>query len=103
MGKRNKGNKTIKELSGVVVFYDSDGSEVGRTTSIFISANPNMESILLVEEKKVRWRALPPGETVSTGYDVVYFFGGQSDLREKIMTQWDNLRAQALVEKVVAE
>lgn len=99
---RNKGDKTIKELLGEVVFYDSDGSEVGRTKSILISVNPNMESIA-EEEKKTRWCSLPPGEIISTGYDVVYFFGGEPDLREKVKTQWDNLTASVLVKKLIAE
>jgi hypothetical protein len=99
---RNEGDRIIKELSGEVVFYDSVGSEVGRTSSIFVSANPSMESIA-VQEKKARWRPLPAGQAMTTGHDVVYFFGGEPDLREKVKSQWGNLAAKALIKKVVLE
>ena len=98
----NNGGKTVKELSGEVIFYDSVGSEVGRTSSIFISTNPNMES-MAVQEKKARWRPLPSGETSTTGHDVVFFFGGEPKLRKKVKSEWDNLTAKALIKKVVVE
>lgn len=99
---RNNGDRTIKELSGEVVFYDSVGSEVGRTNSIFISANPDMEGIA-VQEKKARWRPLPSGQTVTTGYDVVYFFGGEPGLREKVKSHWDNITAEVHIKKLAIE
>jgi hypothetical protein len=98
----NKGDKTIKELSGEVAFYDSTGKEMGHTKSILISVNPEMESIA-VGEKKARWRSLPPGEIINTGYDFVYFFVGQSDLREELKAQWDDLTARVIIKKLVAE
>jgi hypothetical protein len=99
---KNNGDKTVAELAGDVIFYDSAGNEVRRTGAIIISVNPSMEDIA-VEEKKVRWCPLPPGGNITTGYDVVTFFGGQPDLRDTVRAQWDNLSVSISLNKIATE
>lgn len=98
----NNGDKTVTELTGDVVFYDSAGNEIGRTGTLLISVNPSMEEIA-VEEKKARWRPLPPGGNITTGYDVVTFFGGEPDLRDTVRAQWNNLSVSIFITKIATE
>ena len=99
---RNNGDKTVTELAGDVIFYDSAGNEVGRTGALLISVNPSLEEIA-VEEKKIRWRPLPPGGNITTGYDVVTFFAGEPDLRDTVRAQWNNLSVSISLDKIATE
>ncbi len=101
-GITNRGVKTVTELWGELVFYDASGTEVGRTRLMFLSANPEMEGIA-AEEKKARWRHLAAGKTMNDSYDFVYLFAGESELREKMMHQWDNLSVSSIISRVVVE
>ena len=96
----NNGDKTITELVTDVVFYDKNsGDEVGKTGCLIISENKSMQETA-VDDKKARWKPLPPGKTLTTGHDVIYFFGGEPELREKVKANWDNLRTTIIIKNI---
>ena len=100
---RNKGDKTIKELKGDIVFYMPDGEEAGRVSWIFVQVNSAMEGIA-VDEKKKKWRPLPPGGELTLGSDNAIFFAGDDrPLQEKLVPHWDGVKAEVSIKKLVIE
>jgi hypothetical protein len=98
----NTGEKSITKLLGEVVFIDSDGVEVGRTRMLFIWENEAIEKIAS-EDKKAKHRPLAAGQTLNIGTDVIFLFGGEPELREKIVSQWDELTVEIVLKEVIVE
>ena len=98
----NTGEKSITKLLGEVVFFDSGGGEVGRKRWLFIWEDKSIEKVAS-EDKKAKHRPLPASQTFTTGTDVVFFFAGEPELREKIVSQWDDLTVEIVIREVVIE
>jgi len=98
----NKGDQSITKLLGEVVFLDSKGEEVGRTSWLFIWENEAIEKVAS-EDKKAKHRALPGGQTLKMGTDVIFFFGGEPELREEIVSQWDDLSVEIVLKEIVTK
>lgn len=99
---KNKGDKTITEILGEVVFYNRDGTEVGKMPWMFITVDREWED-LAGESRKGAFRPLPPGITMSAGYIYLGFFVGRKELRNKLKANWDNLTAKPIIKKVIVE
>ena len=100
---KNKGDKTIKELRGEIVFYMPEGEEAGRVGWIFIQANENMEGIAK-GEKKAKWRPLAPGDELVLGSDKIIFFAGDDrPLQDKLVPHWEDVEAEVVIKKLAVE
>jgi hypothetical protein len=98
----NKGDKNIIKLLGDVVFYNSLNEEVGRTGWYFINVNETLEKIAS-PDKKVKHRVLLSKDTLKLGADVAYFFAGEPEVRRKVKNAWNDLKAYAIIKKVITE
>ena len=96
----NNGDKSITRLKGDIIFSNSEYQEVGRTAWLFIWADEGMEKIAAAD-KKPKHRPLQPGATLEMGVDVLYLFAGNSELREKLLSQWDDLTAEVAITEVI--
>ncbi|KPK73209.1 hypothetical protein AMJ87_02315 [candidate division WOR_3 bacterium SM23_60] len=96
----NKGDKTVKRLGADIVFSTSSGQELGRTAWLFVHENETLER-QASEEKKAKYRPLPPGVTITTPTDVIILFGGEPRLRDKVRAAWNDLSATVIVKEVV--
>ncbi len=96
----NKGDKTIKRLSADIVFSTLSGEELGRTAWLFVHENETLER-QASEEKKAKYRPLPPGNTITTPTDVIILFGGEPQLRDKVKAAWNDLAAKVIIKEVI--
>jgi len=64
-----------------------------------VSENKSMQETA-VDDKKARWKPLTPGESLTTGHDVIYFFGGEPELRKKVKENWDNLKTRVIIKNI---
>jgi hypothetical protein len=95
----NKGDKTVKRLGADIVFSTSSGEELGRTAWLFVHENETLER-QASDEKKPKYRPLPPGVTITTPTDVVILFGGEPKLRNKVKATWNDLTATVVIREV---
>lgn len=95
----NHGDETVTKVYGEVVFYDQDGSEVGRDNILFLEESKKMEGVA-VGGKKARWQSLAPGQTMNDSYELLYLLEGKSELREELQNLWNDLTASADVKKI---
>ncbi len=96
----NNGDKTVKKLSADIVFSGSSGVELGRTAWLFVHENETLER-QASEQKKAKYRPLPPGATITTPTDIIILFGGEPQLRDKVRAAWNDLTATVIIKEVV--
>jgi|GEM_PF-4316282 len=96
----NKGDKTVKKLNADIVFSTSSGEELGKTAWLFVHENETLER-QAGEEKKAKYRPLPPGTTITTPTDMIILFGGEPRLRDKVMAAWNDLIATVIIKEVI--
>jgi len=97
----NKGDKTIQELRGNVVFIDADGNEVGSVNWIFIWENEGMEKIA-VGIKKQKFRPLEAGKSFDISHDAVSFFVGKDrQVQRNLEGKWDKARVEVRINKLI--
>ncbi len=96
----NKGDKTVQKISADILFSTSSGEELGRTAWLFVNENETLER-QASEEKKAKYRPLPPGATITTPTDIIILFGGEPRLRDEVRATWNNLTATAIIKEVI--
>lgn len=96
----NKGNKAVKKLGADIIFSTLAGEEIGKTAWLFINENETLER-QASEEKKAKYRPLPPGATITTPTDMIILFGGEPQLRNKVRAAWNDLTATAIIKEVI--
>jgi hypothetical protein len=97
---RNRGDRTITELMAEITFLYPDGREAMRREWYLIDVDKMMEKAVAREEKKARWRPLPPGGVLRDGETVIGFFIGKPEMRKKARREWDKLSAEIRLVKV---
>lgn len=95
----NHGDETVTKVYGEIVFYDMDGTEIGRDNILFLEESEKMEGVA-AEGKKARWQSLSPGQTMNDSYELLYLLSGKPELREELKEVWDELTASTEIKKI---
>jgi len=69
---------------------------------LFLSVDKEWE-VKYVESQAGAFRSLPVGKAMSSGFSYSDIFFVQGDLGDKIKTNWDNMTAKPIINRVIVE